>query len=132
MVLVGRDKRVSPAPDASGIHDWRTCTLLQSPGPALAQVVRGINTCCGEPDLASQSWRTWATSVPAAPSPVSHRRRPPQELTVRQRPVHKAHARHRCPAERGIARLEIWWVFRKARCGPTWLTATALTLENYR
>lgn len=65
---------------------------------------------------------------------VPHRRRPRQELTVRQRSLNKAHARLRYPVERGIARLKTWRIFRKARCSPTWLTTAAqavLTLESY-
>ncbi|WKK24388.1 transposase family protein [Streptomyces olivoreticuli] len=66
---------------------------------------------------------------------VPHRRRPRQELTVRQWSVNKAHARLRYPVERGMARLKTWRIFRHARCSPTWLTTAAkavLTLESYR
>ncbi|MFD7339986.1 transposase family protein [Streptomyces violascens] len=66
---------------------------------------------------------------------VPYRRRPRQELTVKQRSVNKAHARLRYPVERGMARLKTWRIFRKARCSPTWLTTVAkavLTLESYR
>ncbi|MER5891359.1 transposase family protein, partial [Streptomyces sp. NPDC001941] len=65
---------------------------------------------------------------------VPHRRRPRQELTLRQRSLNKAHARLRYPVERGMARLKTWRIFRKARCSPTWLTTAAravLTLESY-
>ncbi|MEW2581414.1 transposase family protein [Streptomyces syringium] len=66
---------------------------------------------------------------------VPHRRRPRQEITVKQRSVNKAHARLRYPVERGVARLKNWRIFRHARCSPTWLTTAAravLTLESYR
>ncbi|MBH1934526.1 hypothetical protein I5Q34_09535 [Streptomyces sp. AV19] len=64
-----------------------------------------------------------------------HRRRPRQELTVRQRSLNKAHAGLRYPVERGIARLKTWRIFRKAHCSPNWLTTAAqavLILESYR
>lgn len=66
---------------------------------------------------------------------VPHRRRPRQELTVKQRSLNKVHARLRYPVERGMARLKTWHIFRKARCSPAWLTTAAkalLTLESYR
>ncbi len=63
------------------------------------------------------------------------RRRPGKELTTRQRSLNRARARLRQPAERSIARLKTWRVFRKARCSPTWLTSVTkaiLTLERSR
>ncbi|WP_432021454.1 hypothetical protein [Streptomyces sp. 1222.5] len=53
---------------------------------------------------------------------VGQRRRPGKDLYSRQDALNKAHARLRYPVRRGIVRLKTWRTFRKARCGPTWLT----------
>jgi hypothetical protein len=89
-----------------------TCTRLRI--PALA-------------DLA------YTGASPGVAVPV--RRRPKQELTARERALNKAHARMRCPVERGVATVKRWRIFRHARCGPNWLESAAkavLTLERQR
>ncbi|GAA4830221.1 transposase family protein [Kitasatospora terrestris] len=66
---------------------------------------------------------------------VPVRRRPKRELTAKERSLNKAHARLRCPVERGVATLKHWRIFRHARCSPNWLTSAAravLTLERQR
>ncbi len=97
-----------------------------------ARTHRIINTCArlGVPVLADLGY-LGAGGTSAAP----RRHRPRQELTDRQQPLNKAHARLRYPVERGMARLKTWRTFRKARCSPTWLTTAAqavLTPESYR
>ncbi|MBL1121095.1 transposase [Streptomyces sp. 110] len=56
---------------------------------------------------------------------VPVRRRPKQELTAREKPLNKAHARLRCPVERGVATVKRWRIFRHARCSPSWLASAA-------
>ncbi|WP_051942543.1 transposase family protein [Streptacidiphilus rugosus] len=66
---------------------------------------------------------------------VPVRRRPKQELTAKERSLNKAHARLRCPVERGVATVKRWRIFRHARCSPGWLQSAAkavLTLERQR
>ncbi|MFF8868402.1 transposase family protein [Streptomyces sp. NPDC015139] len=66
---------------------------------------------------------------------VAIRRRPKQELTTREKSLNKAHARLRCPVERGVATVKRWRIFRHARCSPSWLASAAkaiLTLERQR
>ncbi|MCD0483704.1 transposase [Streptacidiphilus sp. ASG 303] len=59
--------------------------------------------------------------------------RPGQDLTARPRARNRAHARLRCPVERGMATVKNRRMFRHARCGPNRLTSAAkavLTLER--
>ncbi|MEY9997540.1 hypothetical protein ABIE67_009659 [Streptomyces sp. V4I8] len=97
-----------------------------------ARTHRIVNTCArlGIPVLADLGY-LGAGGTFAVPN----RRRPRQELTLRQRALNRAHTRLRYPVERGMARLKTWRIFRRARCSPTWLTTAAravLTLESYR
>ncbi|WP_406419608.1 transposase family protein [Streptomyces sp. NBC_01614] len=63
------------------------------------------------------------------------KRRPRRELTIKQKPVNRAHARLRSPAARSFARLKTWRIFRIARVSPNHLTSrvkAVLTLEKQR
>ncbi|RPE40698.1 DDE superfamily endonuclease [Streptomyces sp. Ag109_O5-1] len=64
------------------------------------------------------------------------KRRPPQgELTPTEQTANRALSAARAPVERGIACLESWRIFRRARCSPNRMTSIAkavLTLERHR
>ncbi|MFJ8473636.1 transposase family protein [Kitasatospora sp. NPDC094011] len=71
--------------------------------------------------------------IPALAVPV--RRRPRSELTVKERSLNTAHARLRCPVERGVATVKRWRILQHARCSPNWLGSVSkaiLTLERQR
>ncbi|PBC75823.1 DDE superfamily endonuclease [Streptomyces sp. TLI_235] len=66
---------------------------------------------------------------------VPVRRRPRTELTTKEKSLNKAHARLRCPVERGVATVKRWRIFRHARCSPNRLgsiSKAVLTLERQR
>ncbi|WP_331747036.1 transposase family protein (plasmid) [Streptomyces sp. NBC_00853] len=93
---------------------------------------RIIATCIrlGIPVLADKAYQGAGPQI-AVPA----RRRPRQDLTIKQRSVNRAHSRLRWPVERAIARIKTWRIFRKARCSPNNLTSIAkaiLTLETHR
>ncbi|MEU9482049.1 IS5/IS1182 family transposase, partial [Streptomyces sp. NPDC048191] len=55
--------------------------------------------------------------------------------TTKEKSLNKAHARFRCPVERGVATVKRWRIFRHARCSPNRLASAAraiLTLERQR
>ena len=55
--------------------------------------------------------------------------------TPTQQTVNRALSAARAPAERGVARLKSWQIFRRARCSPNRMTSIAtavLTLERQR
>ncbi|MFF1725500.1 transposase family protein [Streptomyces sviceus] len=63
------------------------------------------------------------------------RRQPGCGLTATQHAVNRALSAARTPAERGVARLKSWRIFRKARCSPNRMSSIAaavLTLERHR
>lgn len=91
-----------------------------------------IATCerPGLPALADLAY-IGAGGTYAAPT----RRRPGQDLTAKQRSLNRAHARLRCPVERGMATLKGRRIFSHARCSPNRLASTAkaiVTLERQR
>ncbi len=78
-------------------------------------------------DLAYQGGGPWGTT--------GVKRRPHHGLTPTQQTVNRSLARTRAPAERGVARLKSWRIFRHARCSPNRMTSIAkavLTLERHR
>lgn len=63
------------------------------------------------------------------------RRLPGREPTTTQQTINRALSAARAQVERSIARLKSWRIFRKARCSPNRMTATAaaiLALERQR
>ncbi|SHN32491.1 Helix-turn-helix of DDE superfamily endonuclease [Streptomyces yunnanensis] len=92
---------------------------------------RTINTCrrLGIPVLADLGYLDAGGTFT-----VPHRHRPRQELTARQWPVNKAHARLRYPVERSMASLKTWHLPPRPlqpRLAHTAAQAV-LTLESYR
>lgn len=63
------------------------------------------------------------------------KRTPGGELTLTQRTANRALAAARAPAERGMARLKSWQIFRRSRISPnrmTVITKAVLTTERQR
>ncbi|CAL9664439.1 IS5 family transposase ISSgr2 [Streptomyces sp. enrichment culture] len=76
-------------------------------------------------DLAYQGGGPWLTT--------GIKRRPLQELTRTEKTANRALAAARARAERGVARLKSWRIFRRSRCSPNRMTSiakAALTLER--
>ncbi|MFD7020405.1 transposase family protein [Streptomyces sp. NPDC059928] len=83
----------------------------------------------GVPILADRAY------MGAGPWVTTGLKRPPHgELTPTQRTINQAPARSRAPAERAMARLKSWRIFRRSRCSPNRMTSIAkavLTLESH-
>jgi transposase len=68
---------------------------------------QGIPILAGRAYIGADSWVT------------TPRRRPPnRDLTPTQQTVNRALSATRAPIERGVARLQSWRIFRRARCSP--------------
>ncbi|GAA2412260.1 hypothetical protein GCM10010420_46870 [Streptomyces glaucosporus] len=98
--------------------------------PARTHKIIRIRERQGVPVLADMAYTGAGNRVTTA------ERRPPNgELTPTERTVNRALSAARAPAERGIARLESWRIFRHARCSPNLMAVLAeavLTLERHR
>ena len=72
--------------------------------------------------------------IGAGPWVTTPLRRPPgRDLTPPQQTVNGALSAARVPAERGVARLKSWRIFRRSRCSPnrmSSISAAVLTLER--
>ncbi|MFE3526832.1 transposase family protein [Streptomyces sp. NPDC059161] len=83
----------------------------------------------GVPILADRAY------MGAGPWVTTGLKRPPHgELTPTQRTINQAPTRSRAPAERAMARLKSWRIFRRSRCSPNRMTSIAkavLTLESH-
>ncbi|MCD0485003.1 transposase [Streptacidiphilus sp. ASG 303] len=119
--------------DPQGEIVWISRALPERTHDLTSARTHRIITICerlGIPALADLAY-TGAGGTFAVPT----RRRPGQDLTAKQRPLNRAHARLRCPVGRGMATLKSWRIFRHARCSPNRLTSTVkaiLTLERQR
>ena len=89
-----------------------------------------ICECQGVPVLAD---RAYLGAGPWVTTPI--RRLPGLGLTTTRQAINRALSAARAPVERGIARLDPWRIFRKARRSShrmTAFTAAVLTLERRR
>lgn len=98
--------------DASGRILWISQALPGRTHDLTAARKHQITTTCirlGVPALAGPDYLGAGGTFT-----VPQRRRPRKELTTRQRSLNRAHARPRCPAERGIARIKTWRISRRS------------------
>ncbi|MFJ9461008.1 transposase family protein [Kitasatospora sp. NPDC101447] len=92
-----------------------------------------IVATCGRLRIPALADLAYTGAGPGVAVPV--RRRPKSELTAKEKSLNTAHARLRCPVERGVATVKRWRIFRHARCSPSRLGSASkaiLTLETQR
>ncbi|MGW0770796.1 transposase family protein [Streptomyces sp. NPDC002676] len=119
--------------DPAGTVLWISPALPGRTHDLTAARIHNIIRICerqGVPILADRAYQG------AGPHVTTGQRRPPGgELNPTQRTVNRALAQARAPAERGMAQLKSWQIFRRSRISPnrmTLITKAVLTLERQR
>ncbi|WP_374983134.1 transposase family protein [Streptomyces fradiae] len=119
--------------DHAGKLLWISPALLGRTHDLTAARTHRIIRICERQGVPVLADRAYIGAGPWVTTPI--RRLPNRDLNPTQQTINRALSAARAPAERSIARLKTWRIFRRARCSPNRMTAIAaaiLTLERQR